>query len=117
MRDLAGDKLARHLGEAVRAMWVVEGVRVVGGAVERMMEMAAIRALIGVGLGHKRRAVAVLERDLLDSVLEREGRIGGGDVPGWREIDLLLAGSILGIRGDDIDVDRQKIADDLADEG
>src|SRR5206468_13024572 len=95
---------------------IVKGVRAVGDPIEPMMEMAAARALIAIWLGHERGSVAVLAGDLLDAMLERKGRIGGRDIPVGREVNLLLAGTIVGVGGDDIYIDGLEVANNLANE-
>src|SRR4029453_15647178 len=56
-------------------------------------------------------------RYLLDALLERKGRIGSGDTPVGREINLLLPRPILGVGGDDIHIDSLEGPNDLGDEG
>ena len=79
--------------------------------------MTAAPGRVGPRFRHEGGEVAVLFRDLLHAVLERERVVRTGETASGREVDLPLRSGVLAIRRDDVDADLRHLVEDPADRG
>ena len=113
--EQAGDERPARVGHALRVVGVAERVLSRVGVQQRDVRVAPAAGRVGPRLRHERREVAVLLRDLLDAVLERERVVRAGEAPSGREVDLPLRPGVLAVRRDDVDADLRHLVEDPAD--